>query len=356
MSTLWKDINSYTKGQKRALLLIWGIIITIIIYGQVQKRYFSRSATVPMLDTTLIQLITSELNTVIDTIPLTFFNPNSDTEDQLISSGVPENIATKIVNLRSKGKRYNSPDDLRIIYGMTDSLFDEILPYIVIESKDFTKPKTIKQDKKIRLTEKFDPNKTPLDKLLEIGMPEYIAKTIVNYVKSGGKFAKSEDLMTLYTIDTSTYLQIKPYVTIEIATKEIKFEISKVELNTTTTSELSKSSGENFNVCGKIISYRNKLGGFLNQDQIDEIEDIPDSSKTNILNHIWIDPIQAKKINVNQADYKTLIQHPYVSKDFATKLIRYRNFVKEIKNSDELIKNRVATKQEIARLTEYLEF
>ena len=355
MSTLWKDINSYTKGQKRALLLIWGIIITIIIYGQVQKRYFSRSATMPMLDTTLMQLITSDLNTVVDTVPLTYFNPNSDSKDQLISSGVPENIATKIVNLRSKGKKYNSPDDLRIIYGMTDSLFDELLPYIIIENRDFTKPKTIKQDKKIALTEKFDPNKTSFDKLLEIGMPEYIAKTIVNYVKSGGKFAKSEDLMVLYTIDTSTYLQIKPYVNIETI-KEIKFEISKVELNTTTTSELSKSSGESFDVCGKIISYRNKLGGFLNREQIYEVDEIPDSSKTKILNHTWIDPIQVKKINVNQADYKTLIRHPYVSKDFANKLIRYRNFVKEIKNSNELVKNRVITKQEIARLTEYLEY
>jgi len=355
MSTLWKDINSYTKGQKRALLLIWGIIITIIIYGQVQKRYFSRSVIAPMLDTTLMQLITSESNTVVENIPLTYFNPNSDTENQLISSGIPENIATKIVNLRSKGKRYNSPDDLRIIYGMTDSLFNEMLPYITIENKDFIELKSVNQGKKITLTEKFDPNTTPLDKLLEIGMPEYLAKTIVNYVKSGGKFKNSEDLMTLYTIDTSTYLQIKPYINIETI-KEIKFEISKVELNTTTTSELSKSSGESFDVCGKIISYRNKLGGFLIQDQIDEIDEIPDSSKTKILNHIWIDPIQVKKINVNKTDYKTLIQHPYVSKDFATKLIRYRKFVKEVKNRDELIKNRVATKHEIERLTEYLEF
>lgn len=357
MASLWKDINSYTRGQKRALIAIWSIILTTLIISLIKKTYFTSPPNIPLLDSAATALVISKLNSQ-QTTELSPFNPNTYTNDQLIESGLPRRIADNITKLKQAGKKFKTASDLRKIYGMTDSLFEKIAPFIVIPAQIDDNENThthSKKDKTIELTQKFDPNNAQLPDLIAIGLPEAIAKNITKYRQSGGKFNTPDDLLKLYTIDTSSYKELEPYIHIETS-ETIKVEVEQIELNTTTARELSRTTGIEIKISYKILNYRDKLGGFIHFEQLSEIEDLPSSILEKLRPTVWIDTLQIAKIDINNAEYSTLIRHPYATKNFVSNLIRYRNFVKQIKNTNELIKNKVTIPTEISRLAPYLKY
>jgi DNA uptake protein ComE-like DNA-binding protein len=361
MGTFWRDINSYTQGQKRALILIWTLIVASIVFSFLQKTYFQTVASPPVFDSTLTQWAKERMQKQPNQETLEIrqtFDPNTDSLEKLMEAGIPERIANNIIKLRKAGKKYTAPEDLRTIYGITDTIYSQMLPYIQITSadkKEIVRKKKEESNINFTLKEKFDPNNTTLEQLIKIGFPEKLANTIHNYRKHGGKFEKPMDMLRVYSIDSVIYAQIEPFIDIP-APKVVKVDIEKVELNTATARELSKAITEETTICFKVINYRNRLGGFISYNQIDEIEDISEVIKRKILQSTWLDSIQIQKIPLNQADYQTIIRHPYVSKELTEKILRYRNFAKSIKGGDELIKNRITTKKEWEKISPYITF
>ncbi len=362
MNSFWKDLNSYNQGQKRALMAIWFLIALSIAVSLLQKNFFQPTPEVPFMDSTLTKWAIEQLKANTRKEPVVInrhFNPNTDSVEKIIEAGVPERLANNIVKLRNTGKKYKSAHDLKAIYGMDDSIFSKILPYIILDynsDNDKLKPLKDKNDNtEISIKETFDPNYTPVEKLIAIGFPEKVANTINNYRNKGGKFEKPEDLLKIYTIDSTIYKQIEPFISIT-TTKEVVVEVTKIELNTTSAIDLSKTTGLEKDICFKITHYRDKLGGFLHYEQLNEIEEVTSSTIENITQNTWLDPIQIKKIPLNNADFQALIRHPYIDKIFTKKILRYRNFVKIIKTPEELLKNRVATKKELEKILPYLSF
>jgi hypothetical protein len=58
----------------------------------------------------------------------------------------------------------------------------------------------------------FDPNQTTDEEWKRLGLNERQIRNIKNYQASGGQFKRKEDLQKLYTISTTQYQQLEPYI------------------------------------------------------------------------------------------------------------------------------------------------
>jgi DNA uptake protein ComE-like DNA-binding protein len=172
---------------------------------------------------------------------------------------------------------------------------------------------------------KFDPNKLPLDAWLKLGLNEKQAQVILNYLNKGGYFKEKEDLRNIYSISEEFYSKLEPFIQISTKTKNLKNEHLQIELNSTDSSELIKISGIGPVFASRIIKYRNLLGGYISVNQLQEVYGIDSTKFISIRNDFATCNLELiKKININQADFKELLKHPYISYDFTKHIVNLR--------------------------------
>ncbi len=353
-----RDIHSYNRSQKRALLFLWLLALLIIFFDYVYQKKLEESAIQPTLDTTATIAITKKFpveDKIIPSVSLRAFNPNTDPLDTLLAKGVPSRIANGIVKLRDYGKIFTGPDDLRILYGMNDSLLNILLPYAVFPNTPKQKDSRSIEEQSIKISGVFDPNYATMEQMVEIGVPKNVAKAIRRYVERRGKFKTPEDLKKIYNLDSATFTQILPYVRTE-PIEPIEIPLAQAELNTANFSDLKKVLNTNNEHISKILNYRRKLGGFFIHQQLYEIEGLPEDLILLAKEKCWIDTIQIDKIDLNKADFATILRHPYFEKTDVEKIIRYRNFAKTITSLQELVKNKVISKELAAKIAPYIKF
>ena len=67
-----------------------------------------------------------------DTVRLFAFDPNEVTYEELRQLGMPKRTAAGLVKYRAAGKVFAVPEDVALCYGVTDSMYARLKPYIVI--------------------------------------------------------------------------------------------------------------------------------------------------------------------------------------------------------------------------------
>ncbi len=181
----------------------------------------------------------------------------------------------------------------------------------------------VKQDS-IKLF-KFDPNILQLEGWLKLGFNEKQAQVILNYRNKGGYFKEKEDLKKIYSINEEHYLKLESFISISKKTTHIKNTKLQIELNTADSATLVQIKGIGSVFASRIIKYRNLLGGYHSITQLQEVYGI-DSLKFELIkeNFIPCNPVLIKKININTADFKQLLKHPYISYDFTKHIVNLR--------------------------------
>lgn len=97
-----------------------------------------------------------------------------------------------------------------------------------------------------------------------------------------------------------------------------------IELNAADSISLTRVHGIGPSFARRIITYRNKLGGFINKDQLKEIYGLDAEKYAEINNEIRVDATRIKSLNVNTIDFETLRHFPYLSYKQANAVIQYR--------------------------------
>jgi competence protein ComEA len=217
-----------------------------------------------------------------------------------------------------------------------------------LEKTDFTPAQQQYKSKKILELFPFNPNHLPESEWEKLGLSEKQIKIIKNYESKGGKFNKKEDLKKIYGIQPSLYNKLEPYIVIprihqdkpETSNKIEYPTISLMELNSADSVSLLKLKGIGPSYAGRIMKYRDLLGGFERSDQLLEVYGMTEELYELIVPHIYLEQKEIKKININKCDKKDLSKHPYISWNVANSLINYRekhglyNSVEDIKKSD----------------------
>lgn len=137
-----------------------------------------------------------------DTIKIerSVFNPNTADSITLLKQGLRPWQVRNLIRYRSKGGKYRKPEDLKRLYGMTDSLYSLLEPYIDIPQHIIIDTDAIFKDtvphyinyKKDTIIELNSADTTALKYLRGVGM--YTAIQIIQYREQLGGYYSAEQI------------------------------------------------------------------------------------------------------------------------------------------------------------------
>jgi competence protein ComEA len=183
---------------------------------------------------------------------------------------------------------------------------------------------------------RFDPNTLSASGWASLGLRPKTVSTIQNYLAKGGSFRKAEDLAKIWGLPPGFYERVKDHIVIAktgdpYAKQLVKYqetfksrEPMVINANNADSLSLTSLRGIGEKLAGRIISFREKLGGFYSVEQVGETYGLPDSTFQKIKPFLKIDG-EVKKISINMATKDQLKNHPYFKWKLANAIVEYRN-------------------------------
>lgn len=259
----------------------------------------------------------------VETFP---FDPNTADSATLLRLGLPPAMVRRIYRYRAQHGRFHTPEDFRRLYGMTYELWERLGPQIRI-------------DRKYRYIDNADmkgsePQPVPSSRR--------ISETCVTDSTAG---SVPEDSTASSPTATPEHTSSAPHA-------EKYPPGTLVDINTADTAELKRIPGIASFRAGKIVAYREALGGFVDTEQAMEACELPDE----VLAWFTISATVTRKVNVNKASVRQMMHHPYISFYMARDIVEYRRKNKRINSMDELVSDKVITSETAEKLAPYLEF
>lgn len=215
----------------------------------------------------------------------------------------------------------------------------------------------------------FDPNTASESDFIQLGLPIFLAKRIINYRTKGGRFRKVTDFSKIYGLGETDFQRLLPYIQLDKIEQE---EYSKssyekkvyaptvaktIDINLADTSDLKRINGIGSALALRIVKYRNKLGGFANAVQLFEVYGL-DSSVANLVLSKFVlqDKNLLKRIAINLLPSDSLAKHPYIGRKAAKILTNYRNQHGAYHSKEDIQKSKALESDKAERLIPYLEF
>lgn len=243
----------------------------------------------------------------------------------------------------------------------------------------------------------FDPNTADSTTLLRLGLQPWQVRNIYKYRAAGGIYRRPSDFARLYGLTVKQYRELEPYIRIsedyrpaselyggqyhspsggysgphrpylespahgprskgDTLSRASQFvhklrPTEHIALNTADTTDLKRVPGIGSYFARRIVSYRQRLGGFYSVEQLKEIDDFPLES----LSYFKVEgPVT--KMNVNKLSLKELKRHPYMNYYMAKAICDYRRLKGPLHSLSDLRLLRDFTPQTVERLSHYVEF
>ena len=220
------------------------------------------------------------------------FDPNTADSATLRRLGLPDWMARNIVRYREKGGRFRRAEDFQKIYGLTESQYRTLLPYISIA-----------------------PQKDTLHEVKRLYIPPAAA-------------------------DSSRRRTVK-YA-----------EGTVIDLNRADTTELKKIPGIGSGIARMIAGYRKRLGGFYRIEQLAEIH----LDYEQLRSWFSIQPDDIRRINLNTASVERLRHHPYFNFYQAKVIVEHRQRNGRLKSLKPLVLYEEFTPEDLERISHYVCF
>ena len=305
----------FTDQQYRGLLILLPIAIVLVAIA-VALELLPDAEQIEVADLPAEQEVKEVNEAEVEEVVFKKFDPNKFSYEELREAGLPKEVAVGVVRWRSYGKVYRVKADLALVSGMTDSLYAELKPYIVIDPSVAAKPKEYERKERGEYSaEKSQPEQSQLPETDSLSKP----KT----AKEEPSFAHSEPLVELNGADTTALISVNGIG--------------------------SKSAAE-------IVKYRDLLGGYHSVEQISELKCVTEQNYEKILQQIYCDSCEIRKIDINFAAPKVIARHPYVSAAALRKIIKQRQLKGGWSRIEEMVEDNILSEDEAKRLAPYLWF
>ena len=203
----------------------------------------------------------------------------------------------------------------------------------------------------------FNPNTITEEEWRQIGLTDRQIRNIMNYKAKGGKFYSKNDLGKLYTISEEDFAQLEPFIVLPEVSRSkntkssaqsgvsagsttakpvTKKDIPIVDLNTVDSTTLVELPQIGSYTAVRIIEFRDKLGGFVDKGQLRAVKGMDEARYAAIEPYINLGEIEIRKIDINRADFKSLVHHPYLSYEQVKRIFNQREQRGMIKNWEQL--------------------
>lgn len=292
-----------------------------------------------------------------DSIAMAHFDPNTASLDELRRLGLTKYEAVSLLKYRAAGKVFRIPEDLTLCYGISDSLYRRLEPWVRIGRKYAIAPRKYRTER--ILPEPIAPEAFRIDTvsaryLRAIGaLSKRQAEVFIRWRDLSGIY-DMEDLRECYVVSDSVAAALEPYVIFpEQQARPIE---QPVELNSADSATLRSVVGIGPKTVVAIMHYRERLGGFVRVEQLAEVPGVRERNYEKILKQIYCDSCKIRKIDINFASPKVLGKHPYIAPQTLRKLLKTRQLKGGWSTAEELVKQNILTREEAARLAPYLKF
>lgn len=200
----------------------------------------------------------------------------------------------------------------------------------------------------------FDPNTLEREGWLALGLSHRQVDGLERYTAKGGRFRVKRDLAKVYSLRPEQIERLLPFVLLPDSLPRTQrpqrerphrktYERvaaapgdgpvergarvrAKVEVNTADSLQLVALPGIGPAFARGILRYRERLGGFLSLDQLEEVyvlKDKPDAL-ARMRELLVVDTLMVRRIPINTCTVEELAEHPYVRWKLAKPLIAYR--------------------------------
>lgn len=203
----------------------------------------------------------------------------------------------------------------------------------------------------------FDPNTITAEQWRQLGLRERTITTILNFIGKGGRFYQPADLKKIYGLRESEFERLRSYIQIPDDKRDSKYNagqredgarnpfkergnavVNAVDINAAGLEAFIALPGIGNTLAARIISFREKLGGFYAVEQVQETYGLPDSTFQKIRPLLVMGDSAVRKININTAGLEALKSHPYIRWQLASVIVQYRQQHGLFKSLDDIRK------------------
>jgi len=226
----------------------------------------------------------------------------------------------------------------------------------------------------------FDPNTIDSVTLVRLALPTQVKQNLLKYRSRGGRFRAKKDVRRIYGMNDSVYKQIEAFLDSrepgghrgdaaivpdrramlreadETAGKPDPFpRTPRVEINRAVAGDLEKLYGIGPVLSDRIVKYRNLLGGFYSLTQLSEVYGLSADVLDGVLPYLEVDSSALILLNINFANARELVRHPYLKWDDARRIIRYREKGGFIEDKFHLRRDSVLNDEVFKKIAPYLQ-
>ena len=255
-------------------------------------------------------------------------------------------------------------------------IMNDLAQQMLDDSMRYARQKNLRKDSVALFP--FDPNHADSATLLDLGFRPWQISNMLKYRRKGGRWHSAEDFKRLYGLTAEDFTRIRPYIRIAPADrskKEFYEERQKIyqqraeslhyhlvkklpegetlELSGVDTTALKQIPGIGSYYAGKIVRYRERLGGFVSLEQLNEVDGLPE----NITTWFTLDSTSVvRQIHLNHATFKQLVRHPYLSYEQTKVIVNHIRKFGPISSWQDLNLYKEFTEDDFMRLSPYISF
>ncbi|WP_372776601.1 helix-hairpin-helix domain-containing protein [Mangrovibacterium sp.] len=293
-----RDYFTFTKGERSGLIFLILIIVFLIVINQCVFYFESpEPANQQVFEEMLMEAKTRELDQIVER-RLFRFNPNSIDSGAMDTLDLPQDIRRNILSYRQHGGKFRKASDLRRIYGMNDSIYARLEPYISIDESQMVSTRNMREDQSQRTT----------------------TASAVSYKE-----------------------EVKPAVVSH-----------PIELNRAAAEELERLRGIGPVLSKRIVKYRNLLGGYVSGNQLAEVYGLSPDVVEVILPLVVVDTLAIRKLDLNFMSVDELAAHPYLNFKDAQRIVDFRSKNGYISDKTNLLTDSIIGVEQYMKVVRYL--
>ncbi|HET8884755.1 MAG TPA: helix-hairpin-helix domain-containing protein [Salinimicrobium sp.] len=212
----------------------------------------------------------------------------------------------------------------------------------------------------------FNPNFLTDYKGYSLGMTPTEIDKLLNHRKQDKWVNSAEEFQKVTGVSDALLKEIKVYFEFPDFKKSKKYAFSKAkkpaksfeqknDLNTVSTEDLKQINGIGEVLARRIVSYRTKIGGFVNDLQLKDIYGLNYENRNKITADYTVKTSNSyQKIDINKATLLQLSEVVYFDYELAREIIDYRLLNEKIGSFEELAKIKNFPADKIDRIKLYL--
>jgi competence protein ComEA len=293
-------VFGFSQTETNAFIVLLPLMLLIIISEPVYQTYFLSNKPGNFRDREILDSLIASWNWD-DTLTRDFrlneirvaqaisrfpFDPNTASEETLLSVGIPKRVTAGIIKYRSKGGKFRIRKDFRKVYGLDSSLYTSLESYIQLPVnyvRDSTRFVARKPD--VKTVEFFDLNLVDTIGLATIyGIGPATARRIVKYRSALGGFLHHDQLFEVWGIDSAAVRRLT-----EKSVIAADFTPNRLAINHGSEQELGRHPYIRTKLARAIVNYRFQHGNFATAEDLKKIAFIDEKAFLRIKPYITLE-------------------------------------------------------------------